>query len=143
MKRSVMLTPLSRDHHHALRVCQVLRHCDAADAGEVRQEFARFWGPHRHHLHIEEEVLFLAFARHREGDDPMIGRALEDHATLRRLAERVLAADTPPVESMHELAGRLNDHVRFEERSLFPAIEAAIPAPEQAALSIALEHCRT
>lgn len=143
MKRSEMLTSLSHDHHQALRVAQLLRRSQADDAGEVREGFEKFWGPHQDHIRIEEEVLFPKFAEGAGADDAMLSQAFADHGEIRALADKVLAPDEPPVEAMHELADVLTDHVRFEERELFPAIEAVIPPDQQPALLKALEHAET
>jgi hemerythrin superfamily protein len=140
MKRTEMLTSLSHDHHQALRVSQLLRRSETGDAEAVREGFEQFWGPHQNHIRLEEEVLFPKFAEFAAEDDPMLAQAFGDHGSIRALADAVLTPDAPPVEAMHQLAEVLHDHVRFEERDLFPAIEAAIPEDQQAALLAALEH---
>lgn len=138
-----MLTSLSHDHHQALRVCQLLRRCDEEDAQEIREGFEKFWEPHLRHLQIEETVLFPKYAECGGADDPMLARALTDHATIHDLADRVVSAAEPPVDLMHDLGDAINDHVRFEERELFPEIENAIPADEQPQLMQALDHAET
>lgn len=143
MKRSEMLTSLSHDHHQALRACQLLSRCDAESIDATREGFVRFWDPHQNHIKIEETILFPKFAEKAGEDDPMLTQALEAHRSIRELADRVITADAPTAEEMHELGEQLSTHVRFEERELFPAIEAAIPADEQPALLEALAHAET
>ena len=46
----------------------------------------------------------------------------------------------PDPAALHELGSLLADHVRLEERELFPLIEAALPAATLVALATALEH---
>jgi hypothetical protein len=41
---------------------------------------------------------------------------------------------------LHELGTSLADHVRLEERELFPLIESALPAARLATVAAALEH---
>ena len=70
-------------------------------------------------------------------DDPDVVRVLDEHAEIRRRAER-LAAGERDVEQLHALGELLNGHVRHEERTLFPRIEAALDPAELAALGAAL-----
>jgi hemerythrin-like domain-containing protein len=138
MKRSPELRDLSVDHHHGLVAARELRWAaegkvplPAALAG-----FLRAWQQTiAAHFRREEEVLLPGFARAVAADDPLIVRTLVEHVALRRtvrdLAEsvgerrRVLAG---------EIGRALDDHIRFEERVLFPAIEQALGAAELARL---------
>ena len=60
--------------------------------------------------------------------------------STRRFAWRAerLAAGESDVEQLHALGDLLNGHVRHEERTLFPRIEAALDPAELAALGAAL-----
>lgn len=135
-----MLTTLSHDHHQALRMSQLLKRTEAENAAETRESFDRFWRLHQNHIRIEEEILFPKYAEFVAGEDPMVAEALSDHQQTAELAAQILEAPAPPVQSMQALGQLLNDHVRFEERELFPAIEAAVPEDQQAALLKALDH---
>ena len=44
------------------------------------------------------------------------------------------------MDDLHELGGLLADHVRVEERELFPLIEQAMPADDLAVVASALEQ---
>lgn len=139
MKRSEMLTSLSHDHHQALRACQLLSRSDQESADLTRESFVRFWGPHQNHIRIEESILFPKFAKY-QADGELLERALKDHEAISALADDVITAETPSIDAMHALGEKLSEHVRFEERELFPAIEAAIPDDQQAALLAELAH---
>ena len=55
---------------------------------------------------------------------------LTEHVDLRRRGQDLEAgADVAP-EALRELGERLERHIRFEERELFPMIEAALPDDE-------------
>jgi hypothetical protein len=126
MKRSQALKPLSRDHHGALVVAQQLRR--ATEAEPARQGFLAFWREDgRKHFRVEEEVLLPVWALHGEVDREAVGRMLDDHLWIRRqalVAEQAEGALS--LDDLHELGERLAAHVRFEERELFEAIEAAL-----------------
>lgn len=49
---------------------------------------------------------------------------------IRQRAGRLDQASGGPLEALRELGGLLADHVRLEERQLFPLIETALPAAE-------------
>jgi iron-sulfur cluster repair protein YtfE (RIC family) len=144
MKRSDALAGLSRDHHHGLVVAQRLSRATAETASAARDSFLGYWNDEGHlHFAIEEDVLLPAFARHHAPDDPAVVRVLVDHVDLRRRAADLRETATPTPESLHELGGRLHDHVRHEERVLFPLIEAELPDAELLALATALEHSQS
>ena len=135
MKRSQALRPLSRDHHGALVVAQQLRR--AAEAEPARQSFLGFWREDgAHHFRVEEEVLLPVWALHGEVDREAVGRMLEDHLWIRRQALRAeQSAGALSLGDLHELGERLAAHVRFEERELFEAVEAALDEPALADLA--------
>ena len=134
MKRHPALEELSRDHHQALAVALRLKRAADTTASESRGAFLHYWNSEgRKHFREEEEVLLPALARFTDADHPLIARVLVDHLRIRRLAEDV-AAD-PPLATLHALGAELEQHVRREERELFPLIERTIPDAELAALA--------
>lgn len=121
MKRSEALKPLSREHHHALFLAKMIR--DQKGEGDSRQRFLDFWGEEESiHFRIEEEVLLPGSDLPGPDEDPEVARMLSDHLAIRRGAARVIADEAGPAELV-ELIDLLHDHVRFEERDLFPRIE--------------------
>jgi iron-sulfur cluster repair protein YtfE (RIC family) len=141
MKRSEFLQTLSRGHHHGLHVALLLRRATTASAAETRRAFLEFWRMEgRQHFRAEEDVLLPAYARHRPVDNPAVARVLTEHVDLRRRAAEVEAGDSPSLPELHELGARLEQHIRHEERVLFPAIEAALPQAELEELALALER---
>jgi len=123
MKRSDELIPLSHDHHQALYVAKLLRDAESVDVSTV---FIEFWSSHgAAHFRIEEEVLlpFSGLAGPTEDED--VGRMLDEHLDLRRQAREVVDGKAT-VEDLKQLGSALFDHVRFEERQLFPRIESTL-----------------
>lgn len=131
MKRTSALAPLSRDHHHALVVAARLRRATAATATSDRDAFLDYWNVDgSRHFREEEEILLPAYAAHGDPHHPLLVRVLVDHLAIRALAE-VLGHPAPPaLETLQELGVTLSDHVRLEERRLFPLIEETLPAAE-------------
>lgn len=121
MKRAEALRPLSREHLKALLAARSMRQAESlAEATEV---FLTFWDEEgRRHFRVEEEVLLPAWAVAVEVDQPKVDRFLREHLEIRRDRLR-LAAGELNLEQAQELGKLLHDHVRFEERVLFPQIE--------------------
>jgi hypothetical protein len=141
MKRSPALVTLSHDHHQALSIAQKLRRATADTAGEARAAFVAYWDGHgRGHFRLEEEILLPAYASHGDSHHPLVARALCDHVAIRARADALLVDEAPDPAVLHELGTCLADHVRLEERELFPLIEAALPAARLAAIATALDR---
>ncbi len=64
-------------------------------------------------------------------------RVLVEHVELRRRAQD-LATGAAEIAELHALGELLSGHVRHEERTLFPRVEAALTPDELAALGTAL-----
>jgi hypothetical protein len=141
MKRSEALAPLSRQHHQGLFIALTLKRADPEGAVEARRAFMEFWeSDGREHFRIEEEVLLPAYARHGTHDHPAVVKVLTDHVDLRRRAGDLAATERPEPEMLQHLGERLERHIRYEERVLFPLIEEALPDDELARVVRASGH---
>ena len=138
MQRSDELAPLSREHHVALEVALRLKRATDADAAQAQAAFLAFFEDEaREHFRAEEELLLPAFVRHAADDDPDVVRVLDEHGAIRRRAQD-LAESAGTAEELRALGELLTGHVRHEERTLFPRIEATLTRDELAALGAAL-----
>lgn len=141
MKRSAALIPLSRDHHVSLVEARELMRATPENVGEAVERFGAHWREHAaHHFRVEEEVLLPGYAAHGDAFHPMVLRVLGEHTEIRARTAQLLAAAAPDPEAAASLGMLLNDHVRFEERELFPMIEEALPEPALAELATAVEQ---
>ncbi len=137
MKRAEALQPLSREHLVALLAAKKLR--EAEDVDTAAREFLTFWERDgRRHFRIEEEVLLPGWAAHGEIDRAGIARMLDEHLAIRREALRLEAGELS-LDQARELGDLLHDHVRFEERELFVAAEAALDETALERLAAAIE----
>ncbi len=131
LSRHLALQPLSRDHYVALvQAQQLMKAAGAADV-DRRAAVATF-------LDVWTTQIQLHFADEERLLRPLMSGADAqrfdgEHARLRELAslahERRRQVD-PGAQWVGELGRTLNDHVRWEERELFPAIEKTA-TPEQ------------
>jgi hemerythrin-like domain-containing protein len=141
MKRHESLIPLSRDHHQALHRALKLKRADEAGAAEAVRDVLEFFDGHGAlHFRVEEEVLFPYFVRVGGADpsDEAIVRPLTDHVWIRARVAALREEAAPTVIELHQLGERLDDHIRYEERVLFPAIEEALTAEQLAELGRAV-----
>lgn len=128
VKRAPELAGLSRDHHEALAVSLRLKRATSDDAREalarLTEYFARIGSDH---FDVEEELLLLRLRGDERGE-----RMVREHRRLRELT--AAATRTAGLDDLHALGAELEQHVRFEERDLFPHLEQALNAAELAAL---------
>lgn len=138
MKRTEALRPLSREHLGALLAARKLR--QATDVARAAADFQEFWREDgQRHFRVEEEVLLPVWALHAEVDREGVARMLEEHLAIRRGALRLAAGEMSAAEAQ-ELGQLLHDHVRFEERQLFPRVEAALDPAALERLAAAIEE---
>ena len=138
MKRAEALQPLSREHLSALLAAKKLK--EAADLEEATRAFLDFWrSDGKRHFRVEEEVLLPTWAAHAAVDRDGVSRMLDEHLAIRREALR-LADGEATLEDARELGRLLHDHVRFEERQLFPTVEDALDADSLDRLAAAIEE---
>jgi hypothetical protein len=141
MKRDPALVTLSHDHHQALFVAQKLRRATGETAAGARASFLEYWGEHgRAHFRLEEEVLLPAYAGYDDPHQPLVAWVLCDHAEIRNRADAIAAEASTPTEVLNALGIRLAQHVRLEERELFPLIEDALPRERLRELAAELEQ---
>jgi hemerythrin-like domain-containing protein len=138
MKRSPELRDLSEQHHHGLVAARQLRW---AAQGKIPLEltvtqFLERWREGiQPHFRLEEEVLLPGYARVVPADHDLIVRTLTEHVALRRAVRAMEQATGEERRRLaQEIGQALDDHIRFEERVLFPAMEAALAGAALAAL---------
>ncbi len=136
MKRSEALTPLSHEHHQALFAAHEMRSADSVEA--ARSIFESYWGGYgEKHFRIEEEVLLPMWARFAEADPEHVARVAREHLEV-RAAALAIAAGELELADFHRLGEGIHDHVRFEERVLFPLIEADLDAEQRELVGAAI-----
>jgi hemerythrin-like domain-containing protein len=135
VKRAAELRSLSEDHHHGLVNARRLRQAASVE-GTIREEvvrtFLEFWQKDTSvHFRREEEVLLPVLARH-GGDlaqEPVV-KMLNQHARIRglvmELSDQATDGSVRP-ETLQGIGEQLEEHIRLEEREVFPMIEDVLP----------------
>lgn len=139
MKRDPALISLSHDHHQALFVAHNLTRATRGTATAALSSLNAYWSGHGEaHFRAEEEILFPAYVRHAGPSDALVAQALSDHAEIRGRIDGLDVGAAEDLPALSELGRLIADHVRLEERKLFPRIEEALPQQELAAVGQAL-----
>lgn len=132
MKRADQLQPLSREHHLGLVISRHAKEC----ANDV-EEIAKHWTAltdyinqnMTHHFKVEDDLLLAKLEPYQHSHSQVaevIEQITEQHHKLYQLV------DLPSLSAakVQELATTLYDHIRFEERELFPLAQRILSEQE-------------
>lgn len=127
IKRDPSIQPLSRDHHLGLLLCWKIRKGFSKKVSPERIKAYADWFFETHlkkHFEIEEKFVFTILGIKSE----LIKQALKEHRLLEKL---FLEKDKSKIEnSLTEISGELEKHIRFEERILFNDIQSLASAED-------------
>jgi iron-sulfur cluster repair protein YtfE (RIC family) len=132
MKRHESLAPLSREHHEALILAQLLKKnapiykgLPQLPADKARHALAFFNSHLKNHFQQEEGMLDKVMHCDRRIEE-ITREIIAEHEQLTLLFTSL--ADTADIEAtMDELGRLLEQHIRKEERVLFPLIQELCP----------------
>lgn len=124
MKRHESLSALSSDHHKGLSIAKLLRSAGGLPQSETENIYIRCKEFFETELneHFTEEESFLVPPL---SENDLIKKMCADHVKIRELYNSIKAADNPGA-SLVTLGEHLENHIRFEERILFPMIEKTL-----------------
>ena len=123
IKRSEQLAPLSREHHDGLLFAWKIRQGlkNGTDLSTIGRFVQWYWQAHLQHHFEQEEAAFVPAI---PAGDVLVQQMAAEH---RQIKESIYALSQSDSESaLAALATLVNDHIRFEERILFPHIEKAV-----------------
>jgi hemerythrin-like domain-containing protein len=122
MKRNINIVPLSKDHHNSLLFSWKIRQGISKHIAieRIRKYVQYFWEDHLQKHFEEEETILFNKIQHE-----LCEKAYADHAAIRSLIEEINKGNAP-VEKYTLLADILEQHIRFEERTLFIFLEKTL-----------------
>ncbi len=140
MKRNPNLVHLSSEHHDglviALRIKKALDHLQ--DYQVLIDYIHHLWPSLKHHFSQEEDN-FLAYPTIQK-QDKLIKRMLDEHLEFEYIITKI-NPDNPDLRNdLQAFSTLLKDHIRFEERLLFPYIEDQLTTQELAQVGTQLEQ---
>jgi len=127
MKRHQQLQPLSRQHHNGLLASMLLKKGieKAADPKEMAAFILDFWQNDLEDHFKAEEYFLLPPLYDIDFDKCLIDTLLQEHSMLRLYITKLQQNNTD-INSITLFADLLEQHIRFEERQLFPAAEKSL-----------------
>lgn len=134
MKRSAALAVLSRDHHEALAIARGLRAVTPDTAAAALASFDEYFHERgARHFELEEQVLLPVLETSPEGVR-FASRVRDEHRWVGLLSGRTRRRGEI-VDRARDLGDLLHDHVRFEERVVFPFLEESLSHRELDAIA--------
>lgn len=143
MKRANQLQPLSRQHHLGLNIARHAKECpdDHTAITKHWSSLTAYLSDMHEHFHIEDTLIANALLPYKETQSE-IASVLEtlekQHKSLYEFMAKIktstAAKDSKNSEvtvvEVKELGTLLYDHIRFEERELFPIVERYLTKEE-------------
>jgi len=136
MKRHSALINLSREHHAALILAQILKKdgpnfkdLPTDDEGKRNYTISFYKTDLAKHFQFEEEILFPFVNKQSDLLKEQTVQLISEHKKLKRLIQKL---STPgDVETMLDRIGMLLEkHIRFEERVYFQKVQEIFPDNE-------------
>lgn len=123
MKRDPNIIPLSREHHYGLLFCWKIRQglAKRIDLERIRHYVLHFWKSNlQGHFAEEESLLF------RDRSDALCIEAMQQHGRIRGLVLAIEGSGAWMEANYRNLADQVDQHIRYEERQVFPFLEQAM-----------------
>ncbi len=125
IKRNKNIVALSKDHHHGLLLCWKIRQGLKmnVELERIRKYINFFWETHMvEHFRQEEVQLFSQI------HEPVCKQGIDEHEIIRLLISGINGHDKQTKKSYSQLVNLIEQHIRYEERVLFPYLETNISA---------------
>ncbi len=136
IKRNENLIPFSRDHHLGLLFCWKIRQGLKAEIEleRIRKYINYFWEFHlKQHFKEEETILF------NQVKDRLCEDGFNQHKEIRNCITTLKVSTKEDEADYALLALLVDEHIRFEERILFPYLETALPVEKFADIGTQLK----
>ena len=132
MKRHKILQPLSREHHEALILARLLQkdapvYKNLPQTPEEKAVYAlNFFKTDLTEHFIKEEVLLQQVKKYNKDIAVLAEEIMKEHQDLLAIVNLLPGSHALP-ETLDKLGRMLEDHIRKEERVLFPLIQEHCP----------------
>ena len=139
MKRDKNLINLSSEHHDGLVIAlRIKKALEKPNNYQVVINYVlHLWDSLKNHFNQEEENFLQS--KNIDKENEFIKRMLNEHERFEELVNRLSSDNDTVKEALTEFAELLNDHIRFEERELFPYVEQSLTEDELEQIGINLE----
>ncbi|HCY74748.1 MAG TPA: hypothetical protein DHV28_02420 [Ignavibacteriales bacterium] len=136
MKRHKALIPLSHDHHHGLLLAQLIKK-NAPDYkglpkdlnGKIKYTIDIYNSSLKQHFDDEEKILFPVIMGKNKLLENLIYEIINEHRLLEKFIAE-LTSTKNQVELLDKIGKILDEHIRKEERDLFPKAQEVLTESE-------------
>ncbi len=118
--RNEHIKKLSQQHHFSLLFCWKIRQGLKMNVAmeRIRKYVQYFWQQHlQPHFREEENILFAPMK------DNQVKRAINEHRCIKLHIEGLENSENTGRKALAKIADMVDEHVRYEERQLFPHLE--------------------
>lgn len=139
VKRSPYIIKLSRDHHASLLFCWKIRQGEKLNIDNKRMKpYVSYFAEEHMMPHFkEEETILFAPAL----DDKFVLQALKEHEYINSLVKIIYQSSGNELsDALTKIVDSVDEHVRYEERILFPHLEKLLSEDQLKAISTQLDH---
>jgi len=120
IKRNEHFKKLSKDHHFSLLFCWKIRQGLKKDVATERMcKYVQYFCKQHLLRHFQEEELILFPPL----NDRPVQKAIEEHKQIRQQIENLANCSNDVRKRLAKLIDMVDEHVRYEERILFPHLE--------------------
>lgn len=133
--RDENLYVLSHEHHQGLIFAVRLRKAHQASSETLKHYINDFWDTSLNSHFSNEEKLFLDLITDKE----LKKRFLKEHKQIRDLLRDITDSEEEIVEKAMQFGVLINDHIRFEERILFPWLQENLTLAELKLIGASLD----
>jgi len=137
LKRDENLVVFSHEHYHGLVFCARLKKAEKASNTILKTYILDFWENYLISHFKNEEKLFLPLFEKKQNEEIKY-QFLDEHQRLRNMIKKIDKSDIEVHPFAIQFSTLLNDHIRFEERKMFPWIQKNFAAKELAQIGSAL-----
>ena len=123
IKRNENILKLSKENHFSLLFCWKIRAGLKlnVETGRIKNYVQYFWQMHMQpHFNEEETILFVPV------EDAFVQKAINEHADIKQQVNAIITSTHIQPLQLKVLADTIDNHVRYEERELFPHLEKVL-----------------
>lgn len=137
LKRDENLVIFSHEHYHGLLFCTRLKKAENTTDKILKQYILDFWEKYLIPHFENEEKLFLPLFDKKKNEE-IKTQFLSEHQQLKTMIKEISNFDIHQFST--QFSTILNNHIRFEERKMFPWLQKNLLKEELKSIGIALEN---
>jgi len=141
LKRDKNLVVFSHEHYQGLLFCKRLKKANRTNDEIVKRYILDFWNTYLVSHFNHEEKLFLPLFKEKQNKE-IETQFLTEHQQLRTMIIELNSTNATVPSFAKQFAKLLTNHIRFEERKMFPWIQESFSITKLATIGNALNNIK-